>query len=71
MERIQITVPEQPPAGTIVIDAQGTAWQAKRVLPIAPTIMWHSVDGSGNALRWVHLLAEHGPLDVAHRAGAT
>lgn len=66
MERISVTVPEQPPVGTVVLDSHGTAWQATRAM-FNPAIVWRPADTSDNALPWPALLVDHGPLDVVHR----
>lgn len=62
MERIQVTVPEQPPAGTVVLSVGGVAWQR-----LVDREYWYPANASDTGLPWPQLVVDCGPLDVLHR----
>ncbi len=71
LQRIEMTVPDQPPTGSVVLDKSGRAWQRNDERAYGS---WHGVklfSLTGDGSSWASLLLNHGPVTVVHRAEPT
>jgi hypothetical protein len=62
-------LPDEPPAGTVVIDRAGIAWQ-RRGATLVNGAMWHSthrIHNLAGPLNWANLLTDRGPVTEIHR----
>ena len=61
---VELVVPEEPPAGSVVLSKNGQAWQ--RFGDVWSCSSLFAMLGSG--VPWVLLLAKSGPLRILHWA---
>lgn len=76
-EVVHVDVPPEPPAGSVGLDREGVAWQA-RASASGPGLVWEragslarSATGSLTPVEskktWPRLLAENGPVTLIYR----
>lgn len=67
-----VEVPDEPPRRSVVLDADGWAWQRLfgGWVRVGTVITFLSAGRAGNTLAWPHLLADHGRVELIYRAPA-
>lgn len=65
-------VPEEPPAGTVVVDRDGRAWQSEKMIADHPN--WNTTQSQcefrPQSLHWPMLIVTRGPLTELYRPEA-
>lgn len=65
-----VQLPYEPARGSVVLDREGWAWQRLRGswVRTGTVITFLAPARQSGIARWVELLADHGPVELIHRA---